>query len=205
MFTRAEVNDNTDNVSLRSHIWSETRNCLTTRGLMRSFHLCRTDWNFCSVTATLLATGFNQRAAYSHVLDLLSAAVIKAEHLKYVHHCSSIGKCSIAQKNALAEKGRHSHITLFPRRGAECVWALSKARKPAWSQRMSQRNKARRPIREAGNRGIYLYRHQNAVSWACWRTPPTAQQMEEGPECRRLLWLLWWGWRWSVWRQSRCK
>lgn len=51
-------------------------------------------------------------------LDLLNAAVIKAEHLKYVlHHCSSIDKCSIAQK-----KASHSHITLFPRRGAECVW-----------------------------------------------------------------------------------
>lgn len=74
----------------------------------------------------------------------------------------------------------------------DCVLhALSKAWKPLFSQRMSQRNKAHGPIREAGNRGIYLYRHENAVSWACWQIPPMAQQMEKGQECRCLLWLLW--------------
>lgn len=96
-------------------------------------------------------------------LDLLNAAVIKAEHLKFVlHRCSSIDKCSIAQKTTLAEKGQSQpHYSDYFHAAVlsvfeDCVLLLS--------QRMSQRNKAHRPIREAGNRSIYLYRHENVVS-----------------------------------------
>lgn len=185
---------------------------------------------FCCVRAKLLGYrlicmfGFNQRAVHSHMalfvldlgndLDFLNAAVIKAEHLKCVHHhCSSIGKCSIEKRAGRKRPVTATfspHYSLSTSRCWVCLrdfvlQALSKAQKPVLSQRMSQRNKAHRPIRETGNRSIYLYRHQNAVSWACWQIPPMAQQMGKGQACRCLLWLLWWGWRWNVWRQSRCK
>lgn len=79
---------------------------------------------FCCVRAKLLGYrlicmfGFNQRAVHSHMalfvldlgndLDLLNAAVIKAEHLKCVlHHCSSIGKCT---KTRWQKKASHGHI-----------------------------------------------------------------------------------------------